>query len=99
IARVAALLSLVLALAAGVALARDRGADGKWSMRRSSHFDLFEDVALERYSGPGGSRAFETSVLSTLEAAHTRVRDGLGLEPRNRVRVYVYDPAVFDAAF
>lgn len=98
-ARLAALLPLVLALAAGVAFARDRGADGKWSTRRSSHFELFQDVALERYSGPDGSRAFETAVLSTLESAHTRVRDGLGVEPRNRVRVYVYDPDVFDTAF
>ena len=98
-ARLAALSSLVVALAAGVALARDRGADGKWSTRRSSHFELFQDVALERYSGPDGSRAFETALLSVLESAHTRVRDGLGVEPRNRVRVFVYDPGVFDSAF
>jgi hypothetical protein len=80
-------------------LARDRGADGKWSARRSSHFELFQDVALDRYSGPAGSRAFEVSVLAVLESAHDRVRDGIGVEPRARVRVYVYDPAVFDASF
>ncbi|MGH2898521.1 MAG: hypothetical protein ACRDMZ_07590, partial [Solirubrobacteraceae bacterium] len=95
-ARFAALFSLVLAW---VALARDGAADGKWSTRRSSHFELHQDVGLARYSGPDGSRAFETAILSTLEAAHTRVRDGIGVEPRNRVQVFVYDPAVFDGAF
>ena len=94
-----ALFTLLFALAANAPLARDRGADGKWSTRRSSHFELFQDVALERYSGPDGSRAFETSVLAALESAHERVRDGLGVEPRGRVRVFVYDPAVFDASF
>ena len=98
-ARLAALFSFVFALAAGTALARDGGAVGKWSTRRSSHFELFQDVGLQRYSGPDGARAFETTVLSVLESAHLRVRDGIGVEPRNRVRVYVYDPAVFDAAF
>ena len=93
------LLALLLAFAASAALARDRGADGKWSSRRSSHFELFQDVALERYSGPAGSRAFEIAVLDALESAHRRVRDAIGVEPRGRVRVLVYDPTVFDALF
>ncbi len=94
-------LSFVLALAclAGWADARDRGADGKWSTRRSSHFDLHQDVALDRYSGPGGSRAFELAVIEALEAAHDRVRDGIGVAPRARVQVFVYDPGVFDATY
>ncbi len=94
-----ALFALLLAFAANAALARDRGADGNWSARRSSHFELFQDVALERYSGPAGSRAFEIAVLAALESAHERVREGIGVDPRARVRVFVYDPAVFDASF
>jgi len=97
--RSAVLFTLLFALVANAALARDRGADGKWSTRRSSHFELHQDVALERYSGPAGSRAFEIAVLAALESAHERVRDGLGVEPRARVTVLVYDPAVFDEAF
>ncbi len=97
--RFPALFALLVAIAASAAFARDRGADGNWSERRSSHFELYQDVALDRYSGPAGSRAFEVSVLATLESAHDRVRDGLGVEPRARIRVYVYDPAVFDAAY
>ena len=93
------LFTLLIAFVADAPLARDRGADGKWSTRRSSHFELFQDVALERYSGLGGSRAFEVAVLAALESAHERVRDGLGVEPRARVRVFVYDPVVFDASF
>lgn len=99
LARLPLLLTLLVALAASAVLARDRGADGKWSTRRSSHFELFQDVALERYSGPAGSRAFEVAVLASLESAHERVREGIGVEPRGRVRVFVYDPAVFDASF
>lgn len=93
------LLTLVFAFAANAAQARDRGADGKWSSRRSSHFELHQDVALDRYSGPAGSRAFEVAVLATLESAHDRVREGIGIDPRVRVQVFVYDPGVFDASF
>jgi hypothetical protein len=99
IARSLTSLGLALALLAGAADARDRGADGKWSTRRSSHFDLHQDVALDRYSGPAGSRAFELAVIESLEAAHDRVRDGIGVDPRVRVQVFVYDPGVFDGAF
>src|SRR5215813_7115275 len=31
-------------------------ADGGWSERSSSHFQLFEAVGFARYSGPDGSR-------------------------------------------
>lgn len=74
-------------------------ADSGWSERSSSHFQLFEAVGFARYSGPDGSRAFERAVLDTLEVAHDSVRDTLGVAPRNRVRVYVYEPSEFDAAF
>jgi hypothetical protein len=98
--RALALSIVALALAAPAALARDHGADGKWSKRRSSHFELYQDVALARYSGPNGSRAFEVAVLDVLESAHDRVRDRIGVEPRNgRVLVFVYDPGIFDASF
>jgi hypothetical protein len=97
--RLLLLLTTVVALAAQSALARDGGADGKWAKRRSSHFELYQDVALERYSGPGGSRAFELAVLDVLESAHDRVRARIGVEPRGRVLVFVYDPGVFDGSF
>lgn len=99
ITRFVTLFTLVLAFAASAAHARDRGADGKWSTRRSSHFELHQDVALDRYSGPAGSRAFEIAVLGALESAHERVREGIGIDPRVRVQVFVYDPAVFDASY
>ncbi len=89
----------IFAFVAASAHARDGGVDGNWSKRRSSHFELFQDVALERYSGRDGSRAFEISLLAALESAHDRVRDGIGVEPRARVRVFVYDPDVFDASY
>jgi hypothetical protein len=99
IARFATLFALVLAFAASAARARDHGADGHFSTRRSSHFELHQDVALDRYSGPAGSRAFEIAVLGALESAHDRVREGIGVEPRARVQVFVYDPGVFDASY
>jgi Peptidase MA superfamily len=74
-------------------------ASGGWSERSSSHFQLFESVGFARYSGPEGSREFERAVLATLENAHERVRDQLKVEPRNRVKVYVYAPDVFDAEY
>jgi hypothetical protein len=89
---------------AGLALAvllvfSSAAADGKWSERKSSHFQLFESVGFARYSGPDGSREFERAVLATLEDAHQRVRDEIKVEPRSRVRVYVYEPSVFDASY
>ena len=88
------------ALASAVLLAfSSAGADAGWSERSSSHFQLFEAVGFARYSGPDGSRAFERAVLAALEDAHLDVRETLGVEPHNRVRVYVYEPSAFDAAF
>jgi len=92
--------TLAGALAGAVLLASSlASADTKWSERSSSHFQLFEAVGFARYSGPDGSREFERGVLATLEAAHQRVRDTLRVEPRNRVRVFVYEPSVFDAEY
>ena len=39
-------------------------------------------------------------MLATLENAHERVRDTAGsVDPRNRVKVYVYAPDAFDAEY
>src|SRR5262245_49173538 len=74
-------------------------ANGGWSERSSSHFQLYESVGFARYSGPEGSREFERAVLATLENAHARVRDQLKVSPRNRVKVFVYAPDAFDAEY
>ena len=95
-----ALTLLALLLAVPLALpARDRGADGKFSERRSSHFVLLQDVAIDRYSGLHGSLRFERDVLEILEDAYERVGKVLGLRPRNSVRVAIYDPGVFENRF
>lgn len=88
-----------LALIATPAAARDRGADGRFSSRGSSHFRLLQDVDIDRYHGAGGSREFEREVLERLEIAYRRVGDAIGLRPRAKVQVVVYDAAVFDAQF
>jgi hypothetical protein len=92
--------TLAGALLAAVLLASSAAsADAGWSERTSSHFQLHEAVGFTRYSGPDGSLAFERGVLAALEAAHTRVRDVLRVEPRSRVSVFVYEPSVFDAEY
>jgi len=53
----------------GSAGAADRGADGRYDERRSSHFVLLQDVDIDRRSGWRGSRRFEIEVLDVLEAA------------------------------
>ncbi len=80
-----------LAWTPGPACARDRGADGKFSERGSSHFRLHQDVAIDDYSGIRGSRHFELDVLDILEAAHAAVGKKLGLRPRAPTQVFVYD--------
>ncbi len=93
---------IVLALAAmptGSALARDRGADGVFERRTSSHFELFEDVDIDHWSGRDGTRAFETAVTDVLENAYDRVAEILDVRPGGRRRVVVYDPADFDRRF
>jgi len=92
---------LLLLLVASPAARADRnsGADGEFSERKSSHFTLLQDVAIDRYSGAAGSRRFERDVLAVLEKAHHRVGDLLGMRPRARVTVVLYDPAEFDRRF
>lgn len=95
----AALLLAGLAFAAGAAGARDRGADGRFERRSSENFVLYQDVDIDHRTGTNGSDRFEREVLASLESAHDGLRDLLGIDPRRRVLVTIYDPAVFDAHF
>ncbi len=91
----------LLALA-GLALpgaARDRGADGKFEKRESSHFVLYQDVDIDESGGLRGSRRFEQQVLNELERAYALLDKMLGLRPRSRIEVIVYDRTVFDRQF
>lgn len=75
------------------------GADGTFSERRSSHFQLLQDVDIDRSSGLRGSRRFEQDVLKVLESAYAQLGDQLSIRPRTRFSVLIYDAAVFDARF
>jgi hypothetical protein len=92
----------VLLCAAALALpaaAHARGADGRFEQRESSHFVLHQDVAIDEAGGFHGSRRFEQQVLDELEGAYDQLDQWLGLRPRRKIDVVVYDPAAFDAAF
>ncbi len=93
--------SLVLlgALLAWPAPAADRGADGRFDKRESSHFVLYQDVDIDRSGGWSGSVRFERDVLASLERGYDQLDDLLGLRPRRRLPVWVYDPGIFDAQF
>jgi len=84
---------------AGVADARARGGDGRFESRTSTHFLLLQDVAIDRRTGPSGSRQFERDVLQALEDGYDQLDDLLGLRPRRRLQVSVYDPELFDARY
>ena len=94
-----AIVAVVLLLVLPEARARDRGADGRYDERRSSHFVLLQDVDIERSSGWRGSRRFEQQILQVLEAARDDLTERLGFELRRPVRVVLHDPAVFDRRF
>ena len=94
-----ALLFAACALLLAPAIARARGADGDFDRRRSSHFVLHQDVALDDTNGMHGSRHFEQQVLGELERAYGALGEWLGLRPPRRIDVVVYDPARFDAIF
>ena len=91
--------ALVLVCAAWPALARDDGADGKFSKRTSSHFVLYQDVDIDQSHGLRGSRRFEQDVLDTLEGAYDKLDVYLGLRPRRPITVVVYDPVIFDQTY
>lgn len=95
----AAVPALLAALAPAAAPAFDDGADGRFEKRRSSHFELWQDVDIDRRHGPDGSLRFEREVLSVLEDAYDRLDAELGLRPRRPIEVVVYDPAVFDRTY
>lgn len=81
------------------AAALDGGADGRFEKRSSSHFVLHQDVDIDRRSGFRGSVRFERQVLDTLESAHDRLGELLGLHPTRPIDVWIYDPAIFDSQF
>jgi hypothetical protein len=75
------------------------GADGRFDERGSRHFVLREDVAIDQRTGPRGSNQFQRELLDVLEAGYDALDDVLGLRPRRRIEVEVYDAAIFDARF
>jgi hypothetical protein len=91
--------AIALLCIAAPGVARDRGADGDFSRRSSSHFILYQDVAIDESGGLYGSRRFEQDVLKVLEAAYDQLDHLLGLRPRSMIQVVIYDPGVFDATF
>jgi hypothetical protein len=60
---------------------------------------LFQDVAIDAYTGARGSRRFERDVLAVLERAWQEISGALGIQPRGRTRVVVYDAEVYDREF
>jgi len=98
--RTAAALAAACALLVGqLAAARDRGADGVFESRTSSHFELLQDVDIDRSGGVHGSVRFEREVLAVLEQGFDGLDQRLGLRPQRRLSVVVYDPGIFDASF
>jgi hypothetical protein len=94
--------ALALLLGAALSLpaaARNRGADGNFEKRQSSHFTLYQDVDIDSTGGLRGSRRFEQQVLDELEGAYQLLDKLLGLRPKSRIDVIVYDPSAFDAQF
>ena len=77
----------------------DRGADGEFGHRSSAHFELYQDVAIDRAGGFRGTRHFEQQILTELESAYDQLDDYLGLRPRRKIEVVIYDPRVFDQQF
>ncbi len=95
----AAVAVLLSATFADPAAAKNRGADGTFEKRVSSHFVLYQDVDIDRSSGFRGSRRFENQVLKTLESAYDRLDQQLSLRPARHMNVVIYDPRIFDHHF
>jgi hypothetical protein len=91
--------ALWIALVPAGSAGRDEGADGHFNHRRSSHFILYQDVDIDRYSGPRGSRQFERDVLEVLENAFDSASQTLGVRPVRPIDVVVYDSEIFDTQF
>ena len=77
----------------------DRGADGEFGHRSSAHFELYQDVAIDRAGGFHGTRRFEQQVLAELERAYDQLDAYLGLRPGRKIEVVIYDSGVFDQQF
>ncbi|MGH0029578.1 MAG: peptidase MA family metallohydrolase [Myxococcota bacterium] len=90
---------LLILLCAAPLAARDRGADGRFDKRTSSHFVLHQDVDIDQSGGFHGSRRFEQQVLASLEDAYENLDRLLGLRPERKLDVIVYDPGLFDQQF
>jgi hypothetical protein len=90
---------LLVGLCTAAAQARDRGADGRFDRRESSHFVLLQDVDIDQSGGFHGSRRFEQQVLASLESAYESLDRLLGLRPERKLDVVVYDPGLFDRQF
>jgi len=86
-------------LCAGDAAARGGGADGDFARRESSHFLLLQDVDIDETGGLRGSRRFEQQVLDSLERGYDDLDRYLGLRPRRKLDVVVYDPTIFDRQY
>jgi hypothetical protein len=100
IASVPGLAALGIALlSASSAAARGDGADGRFDTRTSSHFVLRQDVDIDKYSGVRGSRSFEQRILELLERGYDDIDARLGMRPRQRITVVIYDPSDFDRRF
>jgi hypothetical protein len=98
--RTTTLLMLAWAFASPAATASaGRGADGEYEQRNSSHFELYQDVDIDKTSGMYGSRQFERSTLEVLEAAYRALDDALGMRPTQTIIVTIHDPVIFDARF
>ncbi len=95
-ARIALAALLLLPTSLG---ALERGADGKFDQRRSTHFLLLQDVNIDRRAGRDGSRRFEQEVLDTLEEAFRQIEKTLDIRPRRAIKVVIYDPGVFDGEY
>jgi hypothetical protein len=86
-------------LLATPAEANDRGADGKFEHRSSAHFELYQDVDIDRAGGFRGTRQFEQQILAELESGYDQLDNYLGLRPGRRIEVVIYDSDVFDQQF
>ena len=75
------------------------GRNGGFNERKSAHFRLYQDVEIERYSGPHGWRRFELRLLEILERAYDQVGDLLGIWPTQDIVVVVYAAEVFDSKY
>jgi hypothetical protein len=94
-----AVIALAILAAAPPRAWADRGADGEYDERRSSHFTLFQDVDIDRTSGFYGSRRFEQQVLKVLEGAYRSLDSTLGMRPSSTIVVTIHDPRIFDRRF